>query len=71
MSMSRVAREAFLKMVRQQLQQPELSFDDAIKEPLAHTLFEMISRNLGPRPRRLLLPRLQRHRSPPFPSLGP
>ena len=48
MGLAEVARETFLKMLRQQLQRPELSFDEAIKQPLAQTLLEMISRNLDP-----------------------
>jgi hypothetical protein len=46
MSLAQSARDTFLKMVRQQLQLPNLSFEDAMKQPLAQTLLDMISSTL-------------------------
>jgi hypothetical protein len=46
MSVAQAASEAFLEIVRRQLERPELSFEEAIQQPLAKTLYAMLSRSL-------------------------
>ena len=40
------ARDAFLRLVRAQLKRPQLSFDEALLEPLGKTLYEMVLKDV-------------------------